>query len=105
MMNIAKMMQQATRMQSDMKAMQERLKTTAFSGHVSGVEVVMLGSGEVQKLTIDQQLIDPVEKETLEDVIVAALNQARAKMDEAIAAETQTIMGGLKLPPGFQLPF
>lgn len=104
-MNLAKMMQQATRVQSDMKAMQERLKSATFDANVSGVAVTILGSGDVQKVTIDASLIDPNEKETLEDVIVAALNQARAKMEEAVAAETQGIMGGLKLPPGFQLPF
>jgi DNA-binding YbaB/EbfC family protein len=104
-MNIAKMMQQATRMQSDMKAMQEKLKTTEFSGSVSGVDVTILGNGTVQKIAIDPSLIDPAEKETLEDVLVAALNAARGKMEEAVASDTQKIMGGLQLPPGFQLPF
>lgn len=104
-MNIAKMMQQATRMQSDMKAMQEKLKTSEFSAEVSGVQVTMLGNGTVQKLAISPNLIDTSDKETLEDVIVATLNAARAKMEEAVAADTQKIMGGLQLPPGFQLPF
>ncbi len=104
-MNLAKMMQQATRMQSDMKAMQERLKTTPFEASVSGVTVTILGSGVVERLTIDPVLINPSEKETLEDVIVAALNQARQKMDEHVTTETQKLMGGLQLPPGFQLPF
>jgi DNA-binding YbaB/EbfC family protein len=104
-MNIAKMMQQATRMQGDMKSMQERLKTTTFDATLSGISVTVFGSGELKSLVIDPSLIDPAEKETLEDLIIAAVNQARAKMEEAVAVETKAIMGGLQLPPGFQLPF
>ena len=104
-MNLAKMMQQAKRMQDDMKTMQQKLKETEVNAVVSGVSVTMLGSGEVKKIIIDQNLIDPAEKETLEDVLVAALNQAREKMDALAASETQKIMGGLQLPPGFNLPF
>lgn len=104
-MNIAKMMQQANRMQADMKAMQERLKATEFTATTSGVTATILGDGTVRTLSIDATLINPADKETLEDVIVAALNQARSKMEEVVAGETKTIMGGLQLPPGFQLPF
>lgn len=104
-MNIAKMMQQATKMQSDMKAMQERLKTTEVQAETAGVNVVMLGNGLVKSLSIDPSLIDPNDKETLEDTIIAALNKARDKMEEMVASETQKIMGGLKLPPGMSLPF
>jgi DNA-binding YbaB/EbfC family protein len=104
-MNLAKMMQQAKRMQDDMKSLQERLKTTEMAASVSGVSVVALGSGEVKKITIDPALIDPNDKETLEDVIVAALNAVRQKSEDMTAAETKKIMGGLQLPPGFSLPF
>lgn len=104
-MNIAKMMQAATRIQNDMKAMQENLKTLPFEATVSGVSVTLLGSGVVQHLSIDAALINPADKETLEDVVVAAINQARQKMDEHVASETKKLMGGLQLPPGFQLPF
>src|SRR5690606_28648219 len=104
-MNLAKMMQQAKRMQDDMKALQDKMKTTEVFATVSGVSVVALGSGEIKKITIDPALIDPAEKETLEDVIVAALNQARVKSEQMTADETKKIMGGLQLPPGFNLPF
>lgn len=104
-MNIAKMMQQASKMQNDMKAMQEKLKTTEVEASLSGITVKMLGSGQVKSVSIEQSLIDPNDKETLEDLIVAALNKAREKSEELTAAETQKIMGGLQLPPGFQLPF
>lgn len=104
-MNIAKMMQQATKMQTDMKAMQEKLKLAEIEAALSGISVKMLGSGVLTGLTIDQSLVDPDDKETLEDLLIAAVNKAREKMEEMVAAETQKIMGGLQLPPGFQLPF
>ena len=104
-MNIAKMMQQATKMQSDMKSMQEKLGKSEIETSLSGVNVKILGNGQLLSLGIDASLIDPSDKETLEDLIVAAVNQARAKVEEMTASETQKIMGGLKLPPGFNLPF
>lgn len=105
-MNIAKMMQQATKMQNDMKALQEQLKTTEVSHSVSGVSITMnAGNGKLSALTVDAALLDPSDKETFEDVMIAALNQTIDKKDALVADETQKIMGGLKLPAGFQLPF
>jgi DNA-binding YbaB/EbfC family protein len=104
-MNIAKMMQQAKKMQDDMKSMQEKLKTIDVQASVSGVSVTMAGSGEVKVISIDAALIKPEDKETLEDLIVAALNQAREKMDKMVGEETKKIMGGMQLPPGMSLPF
>jgi DNA-binding YbaB/EbfC family protein len=88
-----------------MKSLQEKMKTTEVSSVLSGVSVTMLGSGEVKKISIDQGLIDPKDKETLEDLIVAVLNNAREKAESMTADETKKIMGGLQLPPGFNLPF
>ena len=104
-MNIAKMMQQATKMQSDMKSLQERMKTTEVQADTAGISVVMLGSGLVKSMSIDADLIDPADKETLEDAVIAAINNAREKVEAMVADETQKIMGGLKLPPGMSLPF
>lgn len=104
-MNIAKMMQQATKMQSDMKSMQERLKTMEVQTETAGISVVMLGSGVLKTLSISPDLIDPSDKETLEDAVIAAVNHAREKVETMAADETQKIMGGLKLPPGMSLPF
>ena len=104
-MNIAKMMQQAKRMQDDMKSLQERLKTMEVVGAAAGVSVTMYGSGAVKAINIDASLIDPNDKETLEDAILAALNKSREAMETMVSSETQKIMGGLQLPPGFQLPF
>lgn len=105
-MNIAKMMQQATKMQNDMKTLQERLKTTEVSHSMSGIAVTLnAGSGKISALSVDAALLDPNDKETFEDVMIAAFNQAVDKKDALVGEETQKIMGGLKLPPGFQMPF
>lgn len=105
-MNIAKMMQQASKMQNDMKALQERLKTTDVTHETSGVSITMnAGTGKLSALTVDAALLDPSDKETFEDVMIAAMNQTIDKKDALVAEETQKIMGGLQLPPGFQMPF
>lgn len=104
-MNIAKMMQQAKRMQDDMKTLQERLKTMEVQGESNGVSVTMFGNGVVKSISIEPTLLKPEDKETVEDIIIAALNKARDAMEKMVEGETQKIMGGLQLPPGFQLPF
>lgn len=105
-MNIAKMMQQANKMQSDVKALQERLNQTEIEHTQSGVSVkIIAGSKQMKSLSIDASLIDPTDKETLEDVLVAVINAVQTKAEEMSASETQKIMGGLQLPPGMKLPF
>jgi DNA-binding YbaB/EbfC family protein len=107
MMNIGKMMKQVQDMQSKMGEMQDRLGDVEVSGQAGGgmVVVTMNGKAEVRKIVIDPKLIDPSEKEMLEDLIVAAHNDAKAKAEALIAGETEKVMGGLKLPPGVKLPF
>jgi DNA-binding YbaB/EbfC family protein len=69
------------------------------------VSVTITGKGELRRLNIDPSLVDPTEKEVMEDLIVAAVNDAKAKADERMRDETQKLMGGLQLPPGMKLPF
>lgn len=106
-MNIGQMMRQVSDMQSKMAEMQERLGGLEVQGQAGGgmVTVTMTGKAEMRKITIDAKLINPDDKEMLEDLIVAATNDAKAKADKMIAEETEKAMGGLKLPPGFKLPF
>ena len=61
--------------------------------------------GYVKKVSIDPQLINPNEREILEDLVAAACNDARAKADETIASETRKIMESMGLPSGTELPF
>jgi len=107
MMNIGKMMKQVQDMQSKMADMQGRLSDIEVTGQSGGgmVTVVMNGKAEMRKITLDPKLLDASEKEMLEDLIVAATNDAKAKAEALIAGETEKMMGGLQLPSGVKLPF
>jgi len=106
-MNIAQMMRQVQDMQSKMQDMQERLGGVEVTGQSGAgmVAVTMNGKGETKKIKISPKLADPNEIEILEDLIVAAINDAKVKMDAQVAGETEKVMGGLKLPPNVKLPF
>ncbi len=102
MMNIQKMMQQAKAMQDKMQVMQEQLANQTVDGESGGglVKVVMSCKGECKSIHIDHSLLLPEEKEVTEDLIKAALNNAKAKADARLADETQKMMKDLGLPPG-----
>ncbi|GHD56633.1 nucleoid-associated protein [Thalassobaculum fulvum] len=107
MKNLGQLMKQAQEMQSKVQEMQERLAQLEVTGMSGGgmVEVVLTGKGEARKVSIDKALVDPAEVEVLEDLLVAAINDARAKADAQSAEEMQKLTGGISLPPGFKLPF
>jgi DNA-binding YbaB/EbfC family protein len=67
--------------------------------------VTLNGKGDLRGLKIDKSLVDPEDVEVLEDLIVAAFNDAKAKADEASKEKMSEVTGGLKLPPGLNLPF
>jgi DNA-binding YbaB/EbfC family protein len=69
------------------------------------VTVTLNGKGEMRKIKLDKSLVDPAEVEMLEDLIVAATNDAKAKIEAHVQGEMSKIAGGLPLPPGFKLPF
>ncbi len=106
-MNIGQMMRQMQDMQTKMADMQNRLGEMEVQGLSGGgmVVVTLTGKGEMRKISIDPKLIVPDDKEMLEDLIVAATNDAKGKAEKQVAEETEKMMGGLKLPPGFKLPF
>lgn len=106
-MNIAKMMQQAKQMQDKMQEMQEKLGQVEVDGTSGGglVKVTTTCKGEVRGIDIDASLMVADEKEVLEDLIKAALNDAKSKADQKMADETQSMMGEMGLPAGTQLPF
>jgi DNA-binding YbaB/EbfC family protein len=106
-MNIGKMMKQMQDMQGKMADMQNRLGDIEVAGQAGGglVQVTMNGKAEMRKIIIDAKLLSPDEKEMLEDLIVAATNDAKTKAEAHIAGETEKMMGGLQLPPGVKLPF
>jgi DNA-binding YbaB/EbfC family protein len=107
MKNLGQMMKQAQQMQERMAEMQARLEQVEMTGAAGGgmVLVTLNGKGEVRKVKIDKTLVDPNESEVLEDLIVAAFNDAKAQVESHVAEEMSKLTGGLKLPPGMKLPF
>ena len=107
MKNIGQIMKQAQQMQSKMAELQEQLAGLECSGFAGGgmVQVTMSGKGELRGVKIDPSLVTPDDVEVLEDLIVAAANDAKAKVEALVQEEMQKLTGGLQLPPGMQLPF
>lgn len=107
MKNIGQMMKQAQEMQAKMGEMQAQLSRVEMTGSSGGglVQVTMTGKGEMRAVKIDPSLVEPDGVEVLEDLVLAAANDARAKVDAHAAEEMQKLTGGLALPPGFKLPF
>jgi DNA-binding YbaB/EbfC family protein len=107
MKNIAGLMKQASQMQQKMQEMQARLDATIIEG-VSGAGLVRLtvnGQGALTGIKIDPKLADPNDIEMLEDLIIAAHADAKAKLDHLKETEMKNAAGGLTLPPGMKLPF
>ena len=101
------MMKQAKELQENMQRLQEEVGAMEVEGSAGGglVTVVMTGKSEMKRLTIDPSLLKPDEAEILEDLIVAASNDARAKAEAVLADKMREMTGGLQLPPGMKLPF
>jgi DNA-binding YbaB/EbfC family protein len=101
------MMKQAKVLQERMEALQQEIAATEIEGSAGGglVTVVMTGKSEMKKIHIDPSLLKPEESEILEDLIVAAANDARARAEAALAEKMREMTGGLQLPPGMKLPF
>jgi nucleoid-associated protein EbfC len=94
------MMNQLRKMQQEMaKAQDEIQSTTVEGGAASGtVKITMTGDFRITKIALDRSVVDPDDVETLEDVIVAAFNDARAKAEEFAAKRMGSVTGGLKIP-------
>ena len=107
MKNIGQIMKQAQQMQTKMAELQEQLTALEVSGSAGGgmVQVTMSGKGELRGVKIDPTLANPDDVEVLEDLIMAAANDAKSKVEVRVQEEMQKLTGGLQLPPGMQLPF
>ncbi|MBK6896071.1 MAG: YbaB/EbfC family nucleoid-associated protein [Alphaproteobacteria bacterium] len=105
-MNFQQMMKQAQDMQLKIQQMQQKLTDVEVQGESGGgmVKVVMTCSGKLNRITIDSSLMNG-DKETLEDLIVAAVNKATEAKDERIKSETKSMMESLGLPGDMNLPF
>ena len=106
MMNIQGIMKQAQAMQKRMEEMQEKLAQEEVEGISGGgmVKVVLNGKFEMKKLELDGSLINIDEKDVLEDLIIAAYNDAKNKVDEKMQNSVQSVTGGMNLG-GLKLPY
>jgi len=105
-MNINDLMKQAQGMQQQMQQMQEEAVKSEVTGESGAgmVQVVMNGRHDVRKVTIDPSLLSE-DKEFLEDLLAAAVNDAVRKVEETQKESMAKLTGGMQMPPGFQMPF
>ena len=97
---------QAKKMQEKMKEAQEALKKIEVEGISGGnvIRIIMNGDGELKKIFLDKNLLKE-SKEIIEDLIIAAHNDAKSKLKKKTSEEISKITGGVNLPPGFKIPF
>jgi DNA-binding YbaB/EbfC family protein len=107
MKNLGQMMKQAQEMQSKMDEMQSKLAEMEMIGSSGAgmIEVTLSGKSDVRKIKIDPAVINPSDPEVLEDLIVAAFNDAKSKVEAKVGDQMSEMTGGIQLPPGFKLPF
>jgi DNA-binding YbaB/EbfC family protein len=103
--NIAQMMQKAQRMQENMQKVQEELAQMEVTGQSGGgaVKVILTGKFDARKVAIDPDVL--ADAEMLEDLLVAAINDAVAKANEESNKRMAAVTAGMPLPPGMKLPF
>ncbi|GBR52921.1 hypothetical protein AA106555_1089 [Neokomagataea thailandica NBRC 106555] len=107
MKNLAGLMKQASQMQSRMQDAQKELANLVVDGSAGGglVTLQLTGKGEMRNLRVDPKLAEPSDMETLQDLIVAAYTDAKAKAEAASSEAMRQVTGGIDLPPGLNLPF
>ena len=105
MKNLMSMMKQAQELQAKVAEFQAELENMQVEGVSGGglVTVALNGKGAMARLSIDKSLMKPDETEILEDLIVAAHNDAKQRVEQAMAEKMQSLTGGLPLPPGLKL--
>jgi DNA-binding YbaB/EbfC family protein len=105
--NFDEIMKMAQNAQAELMKAQDNLDNVMVEG-VSGGGLVRIrasAKGRVVAVEIDESLLQPSEKQMVEDLVAAAINDARGKADQAAQAEMAKMTSGLQLPPGFKLPF
>ena len=107
MKNLDDIMAMAQNVQNELTKAQANLDTIEVDGQSGGglVKVRASAKGRILGVDIDDSLLQPSEKQMLEDLVAAAINDARAKADAASSTEMSKMTSGLPLPPGFKLPF
>lgn len=107
MKNLGNMLKEAQKLQTKMADLQAKLAEAEIDGAAGGgmVRVTLNGKGEARRIKIDPSLADPGEVEILEDLLVAAFNDAKVKVEARMQEEMGKLTGGLDLPAGMKLPF
>ncbi|SRR6056297_662391 len=107
MKNLGNIMKQAQNLQARMGEIQEELRDLEIEGQAGGgmVKAVLNGKGEMRSLKLDPAIVDRDDIGVLEDLVVAAVNDARAKVETASQEKMAELTQGLPLPPGMKLPF
>lgn len=105
MKDIMGMMKQVKDMQARMQKVQAELDETEVTGQSGAglVKVTLTGKGDMRRVSIDPSLMKPDEAEILEDLILAAVQDAKSKVDVALQSKMAEVTGGLPLPPGMKL--
>ncbi len=103
---LGNIMQQAQKMQEDMKKVKEELENMEIAGESGGglVKIIMTGKREVRKISIDDSLVND-DKDMLEDLVAAAVNDTVRKVNKTKKEKMADVTAGIPLPPGFQMPF
>jgi hypothetical protein len=106
-MNINQLMKQAQEMQKKMTSLKENMAKAEYEGKSGGglVKAVLTGELVLKSISIDKSIIVPEEKEVLEDLILAAYNDAKNKADDDSQSQLSSSMGGMGMPSGFKMPF
>ena len=106
-LNIQKLMKQAQEAQAKMAAAQEELAAATVDASAGGgmVKAVMRGDGQLASITIDPQAVDPDDITLLEDMVLAAVNEAARRVSEMASSKMESVTGGIDMPnlPGLGL--
>ena len=105
--NINNLMKQAQAMQANMQKAQSEIAALEVTGESGGgmAKVTMTGRHEVRRVSLDPSIVSSDDKDMLEDLIAAAVNDAVQKVERVTQEKMQSVMGGMQLPPGMKMPF
>lgn len=106
-MNIQQMMRQAQAMQQKIEELKQRIDKEEFEGNSGAgmVKITINGKGDIVRMDLDKEVVNPEETDILADLITAAFNDARKKMEDYSNSEMSGVTSKLGLPPGIKLPF
>lgn len=105
--NIGNMMKQAQMMQANLQRAQQEIANLQVTGEAGGgmAKVTMTGKHQVLRVALDPSIVSADDKEMLEDLVAAAINDAVQKIERTSQEKMSSVMGGMSLPPGFKMPF